>query len=320
VICLLIKKMCCKKLKDMPRFGRMGKQTPTRNGGQNVEATPTGKGKGKRKGVTSKNGRGAVRGSNKRVAQSEIDKARNQKAAEALYRITQSDWVEEEKKDDPPDPVRDALEAIETARTVALVASDAAKAAEASAQKAIRAVAPKKKSTGKAPARRGTGTAVAFDNPLADEAFAAATTALRMMAESDPRPAAGGADQGGAFWASHFRKSRQKKNNKRRDDDQGGLFWANRPASTKKKKRKVGDLGSSLNRAEQEALSERVKAHNPPSNRSVENSSRYIPLVKSVDALPSKCTNANKYWIPPKMISYRRRAYCMTPPKLKRRR
>jgi hypothetical protein len=295
--------MCCKKLKDMPRFGRMGKQTPKRNAGQNVEVTPpTGKGKGKRTALTNKNGRGAVRGSNKRVAQAELDRLRNQKAAEDLYRIRVSDWGEEEKKDDPPDPVRDAIEAIATARTVALAASDAAKAAEASAQKAIRAVVPPKKSTGKAPVRRSTGTAAAFTDPRAADAFAAATSALQLLSESDPPP-----------------NTKTKKKKKRREDDPGGLFWANRPAS-KKKKRKVGDLGSSLNRAEQEALKERVKAHNPPSNRSVENSSRYIPLKRTVDALPSKCTNANKYWIPPKMISYRRRAYCMTPPKLKRRR
>jgi hypothetical protein len=315
VICLLIKKICCKKLTDMPRsYG-----TPRRDR-QNEGTTPTGKGKGKRKALTNRNGRGAVRGSNKRNAQAEIDRARDQKAAEDMFRITLSNWEEEKTSD----AVRDAIEAMATARTVALAASDATKAAAASAQKAIRAV-PTKKSTGKAPARRGTGTAVAVTDPVAAEALAAATTALQLMAESDPRPAAGGADPGGAFWAGHFRKSKasllaaRKKNKKRREDDPGGLFWANRPAS-KKKKRKVGDLGSSLNRAERETLKERVKAHNPPSNRSVENSTRYIPLKKSVDALPSKCTNANKYWIPPKMISYRRRAYCMTPPKLKRRR
>jgi hypothetical protein len=298
----------------MPRFGYLGKQPPKRNAGQNVEATPpTGKGKGKRKALTSRNGRGAVRGSNKRNAQAELDRARNQQAAEDLFRITLTDW-EEEKTDDA---VRDAIEAMAAARTVALAASEATKAAAASAQKAVRAVVPPKKSTGKAPARRSTGTAAAFTDPSAAEAFAAATSALQLLSESDPPPARPvAAEPGGAFWASHFRKSRKKK---RREDDPGGLFWANRPAS-KKKKRKVGDLGSSLNRAEQEALKERVKAHNPPSNRSVENSTRYIPLVKSVDALPSKCTNANKYWIPPKMISYRRRAYCMTPPKLKRRR
>lgn len=283
--------------------------TPRRDR-QNEGTTPTGKGKGKRKGVTSRDGRGAVRGSNKRNAQAELDRARNQKAAEDLFRITLTDWEEEKTNDS----VRDAIDAMATARTVALAASAATKAAEAGAQKAVRAVAPKKKSTGKAPARRSTGTAVALalDDPVAVEALAAATTALRMMAETDPPPAAGGAeaDPVANYWAT-----RKKKRKKRREANSG----ANRPAS-KKKKRKVGDLGSSLNRAEREALKERVKAHNPPSNRSVENSSRYIAQVKSVDALPSKCTNANKYWIPPKMISYRRRAYCMTPPKLKRRR
>jgi hypothetical protein len=309
--------MCCKKLKDMPRFGYLGKQPPKRNAGQNVEATPpTGKGKGKRKALTSRNGRGAVRGSNKRNAQAELDRARNQQAAEDLFRITLTDW-EEEKTDDA---VRDAIEAMAAARTVALAASEATKAAAASAQKAVRAVVPPKKSTGKAPARRGTGTAAAFTDPSAAEAFAAATSALQLLSESDPPPARPvAAEPGGAFWASHFRKSRRRKTRKDEKTIQGVCFGPI-DRHQKKKKRKVGDLGSSLNRAEQEALKERVKAHNPPSNRSVENSSRYIPLVKSVDALPSKCTNANKYWIPPKMISYRRRAYCMTPPKLKRRR